>query len=200
MSSKKKSRKKEPCPYPRCVLKAEHGGEHAVEKAKGGRPGSKWTPKLRAFVEALKSGKQQTEACRIAYPSGKNHDVQASKLMKNPLVIEAMTEHAKIQRAAEEKAAFAQAKKTAISKSSVAERLWELANYPSILTNGTINGQVRAAQVLTEVLGMKIGAQNPDKFEGFTDRELEQYAKDGTVPERFAIRFGITPGGPSQVM
>lgn len=153
---------------------------------------------LRAFVDGLKRGMTQTDAARAA--DYKNPAKIACKLIRYPLVVATMADHAEIQRKAEEKAADGQAKKTAVSRATVTERLWTLATMGPKETNGTINGQVRAAAVLVEVLGMKIGAQNPDKFDGFTDSELEQYAKDGTVPERFASRFGITPGSPTQVM
>lgn len=203
MSSKNK--KKAKCPYPKCVAGFEHEGNHKFKKNAGGRKaGPKWTPQMRKFVEYLKEGKQQTEAARLAYPGSKASSVKACKLVKNPLIIAEMTEHYRLQQIEAEKAAEAEGKelgrRRAITKSDVMERLWTLANVPHILTNGTITGQVRAGIALSEILGMKIAAQNPDRFDGFTDSELEQYAKDGTVPERFASRFGITPGGSPQIM
>lgn len=203
MSSKKK--KKAKCPYPRCLGEFEHDGDHSFKKNKGGRkPGGKWNPQLRKFVEYLKEGKQQTEAARLAYPKYSKPDIKACKLMKNVLVVAEMAEYHRLKAITEQKAAEAEGKelgrRRAVTKADVMDRLWTLANTNFILTNGTITGQVRASVALSEILGMKIGAQNPDKFEGFTDSELEQYAKDGTVPERFASRFGITPGSSSQIM
>lgn len=205
MSSKKKKKAKSKCPYPGCVGDSEHDGDHKFKKDKGGRrPGSKWNPQLKKFVEYLKEGKQQTEAARLAYPRYSKPDIKACKLMKNVLVVAEMTEYHRLKAITEQKAAEAEGKelgrRRAVTKSDVMGLLWDLANVPYILTNGTMTGQVRASIALSEILGMKIAAQNPDKFEGFTDSELEQYAKDGTVPERFASRFGITPGGPTQVM
>lgn len=204
MASKKRS-KKEPCPYPGCRLKLEHGGDHDPTDRGGIRTGSKkWTPAKQAFVEGLKSGKIPFDAYKAAYPNDSNPQVHVVRLMKDSQVIEAMTEYHRLQKIAEEKAAEVEGvergKRRAVTKAEVMAKLWELADLPSYMTNSSIVGQVRAALGLVEVLGMKIGAQNPDKFEGFTDSELEQYAKDGTVPERFASRFGLTPGSPTQIM
>jgi hypothetical protein len=169
-----------------------------ASKKKAKPRGAAWTPKLRSFVDALKAGDAPTEAARktkYSYPEKVSY-----RLINHPLVVAEMTAHALIQRKAEQRAADGIAKKTAVSKAAVLARLWDIANMNAQETNGTMNAQVRAGGILVEVLGMKIGAQNPDKFEGFTDTELERYAKDGTVPDRFASRFGVAPGSPSQVM
>lgn len=201
---KKKKKTRDDCPYPNCTLKFEHDGDHKLAKKGGPKPGPKWTPALRKFIEELKAGKTQTQAAQIAYPNDKNPDVKGCMLMKRPLVKKEMAEYQSLLANAALKAAEAEAKelgkRRAVTKADVMHLLWTQANMPNVLTNGNMNAQVRAALGLSEILGMKIGAQNPDKFEGFTDSELEQFAKDGTVPERFASRFGIAPGGPSTIM
>jgi len=175
-------------------------------KGKGGpKPGQRWTPQTRAFVEHMKSGKvTQTEACRLAFPKCKSPSVLASQLIRKPLIVEALAGYERLRKLENEEAAKTEGqelgKQRAVTKGMVRARLWELASLSPLITNGTITGQVRASMGLAEVLGMKIGAQDPDKFEGFTEQELEQYYKDGTVPERYAVRFGIAPGGPSTIM
>lgn len=170
----------------------------ASKNKTGHREGPHWNPMLRAFVDALKSGMIPTAAARAA--KYKNPKQLASRLMRNPLVMAAMAEHAEMERKAEQKAADGAARKIAVSKGAVIEKFWELMCLPPATTKNSIVGQVRAGMALTEVLGMKISAQDPDKFEGFTDQELEQYAKDGTVPERYASRFGAAPGRYPQIM
>lgn len=155
------------------------------------------TPKQNRFVEFYDGN--ATEAARLA--GYKNPNVASAKLMKNPNVKAAIDVKMAIRLEAQAKEeGRAIGKKAAVTKARVMDRLGDLMDLLPSDTNNNISGQVRAALGLAEILGMKIGAQNPDKFADFTDAELERYAKDGTVPERFASRFGITPGSSTQVM
>ena len=193
------SKKKEPCPYPGCLAKLEHRGAHVFEVKK--KP-LHWTPELRAFVEHLKAGMTQTEAHRLAWPNNTRPDVHAVRKMKHPLVIEAMAEYESNRKAAEKiRATVAGAVAGRAEGLKRAEHFEILA---SIARNEAVPPAARISAVMgsAELLGMKIKQTRnlTDRFADFTDEELEQYAKDGTVPERFAIRFGITPGGSSTVM
>lgn len=155
------------------------------------------TPMQNRFVENFDGN--ATEAARLA--GYKNPNMLGPRLMQNKMVAAAIQAKMAIRLEAQAKEeGKAIGKKAAVTKAAVMDRLGDLMNLAPGDTNNNISGQVRAANVLAEILGMKVGPQNPDKFEGFTDSELERYAKDGTVPERFASRFGITPGSSTQVM
>jgi hypothetical protein len=199
VASKKKGGK-EPCPYPGCVLKAEHKGNAHVFEVPKRTP--HWNEALRAFVEHLKAGKTQTDAHRLAYPNDSKPEVHAVRKMKHPLVIEAMQEYEANRKAAEKiRATVAGAIAGRAEGLKRAEHFEILAD---IARNEKVPPAARISAVMgsAELLGMRVKQTRSltDRFEGFTDQELEQYAKDGTVPERFAIRFGIAPGSSSQVM
>lgn len=161
-----------------------------------------WNPALRTFVEHLKTGMTQTEAHRLAWPNDNNPAVHASGKMKHPLVVAAMAEY-EANRATAEKIRATVAGAIA-GRAEGLKRAEHFEILASIARNEAVPPAARISAVMgsAELLGMRVKKlPNPaDKFDGFTEAELEQYAKDGTVPERFAIRFGITPGSSSQVM
>jgi hypothetical protein len=149
----------------------------------------------------MKKGMTQTEACRLSYNS-KRPDVMAAQLMRRPLVIEAMEEYRANCKAGEKiRATVAGA---VAGKAEGLKRAEHLEILAEIARDKDVHPQARISAVMgsAELNGMRVKKlPNPaDKFEDFTEAELEQYAKDGTVPERFAIRFGIAPGSSSSVM
>jgi hypothetical protein len=156
----------------------------------GKKPGPKWTPMLRAFVEALKEGKDQTNAARAA--GYKNANTIACRLMRKPLVIAAMAEHAEIQRKAAERAADDDARKPIITKRRIEE----------ILANIAENGEndhvkVRAAMGLAEIKGMKV-QRNLDlgrEFEGKTEEELDFFGIHGYFPDEHLVAGKPGPTG-----
>jgi len=161
-------------------------------------------PALAAKAITNKRGVPTEIMLHLGATNAKMANDKAQRMMKRAPVAAAIEEKAKLKREAEEERKKAEAKelgrRQAVTKADVMALLWKQANTPNLNTNGTMNAQVRASIALSEILGMKIGPQNPDKFDGFTDAELEQFVKDGTVPERFASRFGLPPGGSSQIM
>lgn len=161
-----------------------------------------WTSGLRAFVENLKTGNNQTTAYRLAYPNDKRPDAHAVRAMKHPLVIAAMAEYEANRKAGEHMRAV-----VAGATAGRAEGL-RLAEHKEILaeiarnTEAPPQARINAVMGSAELNGLRVKQtlSLTDKFKDFTTTELEQYYKDGTVPERFAIRFGIAPGSSSSVM
>lgn len=195
MSSKRKHRTRKDCPFPGCALREEHRGDHSPKRKGGPKPGPRWTPKMRAFVEHMKSGKvNQTDACRLAYPNCKTPDVRASQLMTHVLVVEALAEHAKLQKIAEEEAAKASARE--VGKRRGIERGEILDLLADIARKGENEGaRVRALMGLAELKHMRINrmADVGKEFEGRTEEELDFFAIHGYWPEE---KQPLEPGKP----
>ena len=71
-----------------------------------------------------------------------------------------------------------------ITKDAIAKRLWELSQLAPDDTNGNINGQVKACDSLSELLGFKVklSADVTKEFENRTPEELDFFAKNGYFP------------------
>ena len=76
------------------------------------------------------------------------------------------------------------AKRVSIERSEILGRLWELASMPPEATGNNIGGQVRAADALADILGMKVQrtADLTKQFEGRSEDELEFFAQHGYWP------------------
>ncbi|HLJ90292.1 MAG TPA: hypothetical protein VKZ53_26010 [Candidatus Angelobacter sp.] len=146
-----------------------------------------------------------TEALmRLGYTNRASASRMAYAIRRRPAVIAEIEARNKLRVIAREERVKAEAEELgrcdAVTKAAVLKRLWQLATLPLAETKSSIQGQVRASVALAEILGMKIGPRTPDKFEGFSDHELADYAKNGTVPERFSSRFGLAPQRPADIM
>ena len=77
-------------------------------------------------------------------------------------------------------------RKNTVTREDVIEQLWHLATLPASETKDNINGQVRAATALAEVLGMKLPrpAGLGREFEGRSSEEQEFFAVHGYWPEQ----------------
>lgn len=153
------------------------------------------TPMQNRFVEFFDGN--ATEAARLA--GYKNPNMIGPRLMQNKMVVAAIQAKMAIR-------LEAQAKKEGevIAQANCLKRAEHMEILAEIARDKNAPPQARIGAVMgsAELLGMRVKQTRSltEKFEGFTEAELEQYSKDGTVPERFAIRFGIAPGGSTQVM
>ena len=77
------------------------------------------------------------------------------------------------------------AKQAGVERVDIVQRLWELASLSHAETGGGITGQVRAADTLAEIMGMKVQrtADLTKQFDGRSEEELEFYANNGRWPE-----------------
>lgn len=152
------------------------------------------SPKERVFAEAYVATRSITEAAKTAGLS--NPETHGCIYIKRPRVakyIKALVAEVEKKELARASKQIVNERSTAkVDRSGVLTRLWELANMSPDFTNRTINGQVKAADSLAEILGMKI-KQIRDvtrTFEGWTDDELEHFAATGNLPERFRSPSG----------
>lgn len=68
-----------------------------------------------------------------------------------------------------------------ITRESIAEQFMSLALLPPERTRGSVDGQVRALEAVSTLLGLKFDPKLlPAQLQGLTDEQLEAYGKGGT--------------------
>ncbi len=105
----------------------------------------------------------------------------AYKLGKDRLVVKAL---AKKQESMLREAAEQFVRAIPLSRSDVIDRLWQLAQLSPSHTNGTITGQVKAAQALEQIFSLNIDGNEllKRRLEGKSEADLEFYAVHGFLP------------------
>jgi len=138
------------------------------------------TLRERKFVEVFKGN--ATEAAIEAGYKTSAARVMASRLLAKPAIREAI-----------ERRMSCAAKRAGVVRSDIVGRLWELALLAPEATGGNITGQVRAADALADILGMKVQrmADLTKQFEGRSEDELEFFAQHGYWPVD-AARPGVS--------
>ena len=132
-----------------------------------------------AFVAAW-TGNLMAAARTAGY---KHPKVAAYKLMKDPEVIKALQ---KKQNSMLEESGEHLAHTLPLSRADVIDRLWQLAQLSPGSTNGSITGQVKAAQALEEIFALNIDQNDLLKrqLEGRSQEELEFYVVHGFLPHQ----------------
>jgi len=135
------------------------------------------TEKQLAFVSAW-TGNLIAAARAAGYS---NPSMAAHRLMKDPDVVKALQikQESMLQQSGEQ---FART--LPLSRADVIDRLWQLAQLSPERTNGTVTGQVKAAQALEQVFALNMDRNEALKpqLQGKSEAELEFYVVHGFLP------------------
>ena len=111
----------------------------------------------------------------------KNPRDAAYKIMKDTEVVKALQkkQESMLQGSGEQLA-----RTLPLARADVVNRLWQLAQISPQTTNGTITGQVKAAQALEEIFSLNIDRNEVLKrqLDGKSEAELEFYVVHGFLP------------------
>ena len=120
-------------------------------------------------------------AARVAGYS--NPKGAAYKLMRDPHVVKALQ---KKQESMLQESGEQFARTLPLSRADVIDRLWQLAQLSPERTNGTVTGQVKAAQALEQVFALNMDRNQALKgqLQRKSEAELEFYAVHGFLPHR----------------
>ena len=112
----------------------------------------------------------------------KEPEQAAYRLMKNPLFVKTLQQK---QESMAEESGKILGERIAVSRTEVLNRLWDLARMTPEQTNGTIYGQIKAAETLAYVFDIKIvrPADVDDLLRGRTTDEVNYFVANGYFPE-----------------
>lgn len=112
-----------------------------------------------------------------------NPRAAAYKLMRDPDVVKALQikQESMLQQSGEQ---FART--LPLSRADVIDRLWQLAQLSPERTNGTVTGQVKAAQALEQVFALNMDRSQALKrqLQGKSEAEFEFYVVHGFLPSQ----------------
>lgn len=135
------------------------------------------TEKQLAFVSAW-TGNLIAAARAAGYS---NPRVAAHRLMSDPDVVKALQrkQESMLQESGEQLA-----RTLPLSRADVIDRLWQLAKLSPERTNGTVTGQVKAAQALEQVFALNIDRNQAlkNQLKGKSEAELEFFVVHGFLP------------------
>lgn len=136
------------------------------------------TQKQLKFVNAW-SGNARIAARDAGY---KNPESSADQLTSDPVVLAALKRK---QDAMVEESGRRLGAQINVCRADIINHLWELARVSAKDTNGTIYGQVRATQVLADIMCMKVvrALDIPKELEGKTREDVDYFLIHGVFPE-----------------
>ena len=136
------------------------------------------TEKQQKFVNAF-SGNARIAAADAGY---RNPESSADQLTSDPAVLAALKRK---QDAMAEESGRRLGAQINVCRADIINHLWDLSRIPVQDTNGTIYGQVRATQVLADIMCMKVvrTVDIPKELEGKTREDVDYFLLRGFFPE-----------------
>jgi len=126
----------------------------------------------------------------------KQPQLAACRLMKNPLFVKTLQQK---QESMAEESGKILGQQITVTRAEVLNRIWDLARMSPERTNGTIYGQIKAAETLAHVFDIKIFRQADldDELRGRTTEEIDYFVANGYFPETAENHPGELPSPPS---